>query len=116
MDGAENRKARAGFRIGSLAAVQCPGAQTDDSQPRQSRGDRHLPHAYQDFPSPVWSIVRRTPRHAASPSRPIEYANCGKVGTVQQKYRTDGSLSVTDRKSTRLNSSHVSESRMPPSA
>src|ERR1043166_5812323 len=85
MDGAENRNARAASGIGRLAAVQGPGAQTDDSQSRQPGGDRHLPHAYQDFPSPVWSIVGRTPRHAASPSRPIEYVNCGKVGAARAK-------------------------------
>jgi len=83
MDCSENRNARAPFGIGRLAAVQCPGAQTDDSQPRQSCGDRHLPHANQDFPSPV--VPAHPPACRVPNQCPIENANCGKVGAVREE-------------------------------
>ena len=60
----------------------------------------------------------RTPeqRKVNEPEEPISLENVWEINYGRKKHRMQYVLDMKDRKSTRLNSSHVSESRMPSSA
>jgi len=81
MDCAEDREAgisRARCGIGRAAAVQCPGAQTDYRQRCNAGGDRHIPHADQDFPSP--------PFLCAPPGAPVPESVSHRICQMRQSW------------------------------
>ena len=86
----------------------------------QSSDVSHKNSALQDVPSPVGKPVSKAPQpHDQSPSaeKQAQQNPLPSMSDVQNLTpESDFSPFMSDRKSTRLNSSHVSESRMPSSA
>ena len=100
--------------VGAELAIIETGASAATSKPAPTAAPVAPP-----TPAPAPTPAPTPAPIAAAPATPVSNSNANGAGTVVTMPALGESVTegtVTDRKSTRLNSSHVSESRMPSSA